>query len=198
MLAERHEIGKGEISQTHENKTADDAEGHAGGPVERPDGRMFHGLAEAMADKGQREGEPGFAHHAAHQGNHVRPEIETGKRRRHPGEDGERLPYEPAPGGIDHRQQDDEDDQAVQKGEGQTHCVTLARRVGSGANLRRSATLVISVNARPATSAFVPAGTKAFLNPSLAASFSRASACGTGRMSPERLISPKKTLSRGK
>ena len=54
-------------------------------------------------------------------GTSIGPEIETGESRRHPGEDGEGFPQEAAPGGIDGRQQDDEDDQAVEEGEGQIH-----------------------------------------------------------------------------
>src|SRR5690606_5893691 len=108
-------------------------------------------------------------------------------------------------GGIACRDDDDQDDQTIEEGDRQAHDSTLPRpgvfsrlTVGSGANLSSSATLVTSVNAMPATSALVPAGTKACLKPSLAASFSRFSACGTGRMSPDREISPKNTVSRGK
>src|SRR5262249_42088746 len=127
-------------------------------------------------------------------------EIERGEGARGPGNDRERFGDEALPDRVTHRSEDDEHDEQVDEGEVQTHAGILPRRGCTSVAPRRAISSVTSrtgVSAMPASATLVPVGTTAVRKPSLAASFRRSSAWGAGRTSPERLISPKNTVSRG-
>src|SRR5579872_4408998 len=130
-----------------------------------------------------------------------RAKIERGKCRSSPSDDRQGFGNESFPCRIDSRRQDHNNGKQVDDRVVETHCFSLSRRdrpcsapaSESSSPMSRTCTKVSA-----AASLLVPAATTAVEKPSFAASFIRNSACGAGRTSPERLISPKKTLSFGK
>src|SRR5579864_7938057 len=129
-------------------------------------------------------------------------EVECSESRRGPGEDGQCFRDEATPDREDHRYDDDRNHRHVDEREGKTHDSILARargrvRPSAPAKAASSLTFFTSIIRKPALSNFAPFGTTAVEKPNFDASLRRNSGWGAGLTSPERLISPKYTVSRG-
>src|SRR5215469_14683381 len=210
MVVHRYEIDEANIGQPCDHQTPRQPKRGTENPVQGSNGRTPHRVGDTSAEKSQRhiddkkhggigghDRQPQRGDMLMHPRQKPGPQIQGGEARRHQRDNRQGFVQKSSPDGVEGRHRKYQSDQYVAKGEGHDS-ILACFALGSGAKAKRSVTLVISVNLSPAPSILIPLGMNACLNPSLAASLSRASAWGTGRMSPESEISPKKTLSRGR